>query len=66
MTESEALIKSKEFVKSMEGKSLMTPSEIRYMFSLYDILYHTITTDFNCELCIIRSFAFLKKLTKNI
>ena len=61
----ELVVEIHNFVMSMNGKSKGTAEEIKMMFSLYNKYYGTNEREYHCDLCAIRIFSKLNKITKN-
>ncbi len=52
-------------VNSMKGRSRALPEEVKKMFDLYNKWYKTKEQDYNCDLCTIRIYAKLEKISKD-
>lgn len=53
------------FVKNMKGKGKLTHDEAVYMFNLYNEYYGTVERDYSCDLCAIRIYSKLEKISKS-
>jgi hypothetical protein len=52
------------FIKSMKGKSRISRDEAKHMFSLFNSYYHKNETNYGCDLCAIRIYKQLEKISK--
>lgn len=54
-----------EFVTSLKGRSKASREEIKKMFDLYNKWYTTKETNYSCDLCAIRIYSKLEKISKD-
>lgn len=60
------MVEAKKFVDSMVGKARMEHHQVVKMFELYNILYRSAEHDYDCEICVIRIYNDLRRLTKDV
>ena len=53
------------FLKTLRGRSKTTKDKVIKMFNLYNEYYKTNENNYSCDLCVIRVYSKLKKISEN-